>query len=257
MQKNAEDKRKNGLVKGWKACHSVEDKTRLTIINEKIDIQTFNEVNTYWDMDSENREKNFVDNVHKICKLIAPSTEYIELLKNEEVRISTKAAIGEWTSMEHKNGFGATRIFNSFAVEGISSSPEFTLQMILRQFVLLMQKRMLTKLSEKKFQGKGFEWCEKELNYRLGMKNVKIYENLDKYLKKLKIKINMDKNGNSGNDVANGEENSSGPQQYEVSKVKKFIIPKLFEGHGVKLSYKLRQKHAKKDTVSIFFEKIS
>lgn len=126
---------------------------------------------------TEERVKNFASLVKTIGRLLCPSTEYINLFKNN-VKTSSYIELGTW-SIDSK----LDRKTTLFAIEGILKSTEFCLQMALQYYSIKMRTIILNEgknYVQKKFSGQRFEWIEREINKRLGMTGYKIYEDLNK-----------------------------------------------------------------------------
>lgn len=157
------------------------------IINDKEDLETFNYVKDSLTWTKRERIDNFKTLVSCIGYLLCPSKQYIELLKASEVKLCAYDEIDCWVLIQKadpKVKWSDNTMF--FAEEGIKKSPQFCFQMILGQFMIQMQKRMLHRSFSAHdkffFQGKSFEWCEQEINKRLGLTGYKIYGNLSEFL---------------------------------------------------------------------------
>lgn len=220
--------------------HSTTDvKSQFEILNEKIDREEYGYLINALQWDVEERIDRFPQLVLKISDLLITTNKYVDLVKHEEVTISTFEKLGDWCSITDR-GNGQRRGI-AFSIEGIEKSTEFCFQMIFRELMILMQYRVLKSLGNVsagfRFRGKNFRWSHREIIKRLGLVNYKIFEDLTEFEKSLMTeKELMEECGEiEGNNNVNG-----------VNKGER--IGNSLE--GVKFDYSIREKHATTDTVS-------
>lgn len=182
----------------------VEDRSTFEIKNESNDIKNYEFVKSFWEWDEDTRVKNFPTVILKICKLIGTSKDCPEIIKREEIRISTFEKLGKWIETEVDL---VNRLVNHyFATEGIKKSPEFCFQMILRQVYGRLKARMLN-ITGLSFNGSASKWAMNEINQRLGMTDYKIYENLDEFIKQSETVDSDDEEDNRERRQENGTVN--------------------------------------------------
>lgn len=221
----------------------VEKKSEFTIANPETDIEDFNYVKSFWDWDGNKREKEFVKLATTISKLVSPSHDCLPLLKKEEVKVTTfKENNNAWVRRELvKKKKLQVFTLSFFAVEGIRKSPEFCFQLILRQVVYFMTRRMLMRNKKFYYEGPIFKWCLNEINKRLGMVNYKIYDDLNVF---------EQENGNTVTIEVRKELDIKEEVETDLGNAVKEIENDIGNDTCIVFNYNIREAHSKTNTVS-------
>lgn len=189
MDPEAREKRdkwkKEMFEKGYVGSTFYTEKSEFKIVDKSKDIDDYNYLINSFSWSSSQRVKKFHELVKVISNLICPQNQFVRLVTDDEIMVSTKEQLEDWTKLESIKTQRRYQI--CFAIEGIKKSAGFTLQMILHHLLIRMQMRICKRVT--KFDGKVYEWCYEELVNRLGLGKYVIYENLDDYLKKESSKV--------------------------------------------------------------------